>query len=513
MIILYKSIVPREILRLTLCILLFSVSLTSFNCEKPPEQFPEEKILAKIGDKVITVDDFKRRAEYTIRPPYCNGDNYIHRKIVLNSLIAEKLFAMETSENNELLKSEQFQDYLKGRQEQSLRQWLFYKDFYDKVELDTSEIKKMYKISAREYTVDYVSLKDSSIAREIGKHLQNGAEFDAVFAALDKIPQRKVTWESQENDVIHKALYSDLVEKGNVIGPLKIENDFYVVMRIAGYSDVRYLTDFDIRNRFRDFRERMTMDSAIAGYTQFVQKVMQGKRVDFNPDTFKKLVNIIGPLYMSGSKQKENAFNQKFWNKESDDVILDNVGSDIDDIADETLLKIDDEVWTVARFKKELNIHPLVFRKKRMKKSEFTEQFKYAIADMIRDKHIANEARKKGYDRSISVETNVNMWKDYLLGLYNRNEYLSAKGKLANFYENYLTIIEDDLNPHVREMQQKYSDNIQINTDLFEQIELSRIDMLAIQANVPFPIVVPNFPIVTTHDKLDYGSKIEIDTN
>ena len=45
---------------------------------------PEEVILARVGDKLITIQDFIRRSEYTIRPDYCRQDNYIHKKIILN---------------------------------------------------------------------------------------------------------------------------------------------------------------------------------------------------------------------------------------------------------------------------------------------------------------------------------------------------------------------------------------------------------------------------------------------
>ncbi|MEE3188564.1 MAG: hypothetical protein VX244_01470, partial [Candidatus Neomarinimicrobiota bacterium] len=47
---------------------------------------PEHVILAKVGPRIITIDDFIRRAEYSIRPDYCRQSNYIHKKIVLNSL-------------------------------------------------------------------------------------------------------------------------------------------------------------------------------------------------------------------------------------------------------------------------------------------------------------------------------------------------------------------------------------------------------------------------------------------
>jgi len=55
----------------------------------------ELNVLAKVGSRTITLQDFIRRAEYSIRPLYCRQANYIHKKIILNSLIAEKLFALE----------------------------------------------------------------------------------------------------------------------------------------------------------------------------------------------------------------------------------------------------------------------------------------------------------------------------------------------------------------------------------------------------------------------------------
>jgi len=488
--------------------LLLAMVLVFSNCGQKSDRIPDEKILARVGESIITVDEFRRRADYTIRPAYCNGDNYIHRKIILNSLIAEKLLALEAGESNELSGSEQFRDYLQGRQEQSLRQWLFFHDFYDCVTLDTADIRSMYKVAAREYIIEYVSLKDSAIAGEIGHQLQAGAPFETVFAALDSFPRRKVTWESPEHEKIHEALYSGLLPRGRIIGPLKIERDFYTVMRVAGYSDIHHLTDFDIRNRYRDIGERMTLDAAVETYAQFVQSVMKGKRIDFNRETFRKLVNLIGPLYLAASNQKKDALASQVWHKEAEEVSLDSVSNDIDTMAEETLLKIDDEVWTVARFKNELNVHPLVFRKKQMKKSEFSEQFKFAVADMIRDKYLANEARRRGYDRAFAVSSDVAMWRDHLLGLYRRNGFLAERGQLASFAKNYVTILEQDVNPYVRELFQKYANQIHINTALFERTQLSGVDMVALQANVPFPVVVPNFPIVTTHDKLDYGSQL-----
>jgi len=73
-------------------ILIFFISL---NCSDKNNIPLSADVLARVGDRVITTQDFIRRAEYTIRPVYCRQSNYVHKKIVLNSLIAEKLTAME----------------------------------------------------------------------------------------------------------------------------------------------------------------------------------------------------------------------------------------------------------------------------------------------------------------------------------------------------------------------------------------------------------------------------------
>ena len=43
-------------------------------------EFPN--LNAQVGEKIITKQDFIRRAEYTIRPDYCRQSNYIHKKII-----------------------------------------------------------------------------------------------------------------------------------------------------------------------------------------------------------------------------------------------------------------------------------------------------------------------------------------------------------------------------------------------------------------------------------------------
>ncbi|HMA62525.1 MAG TPA: hypothetical protein VKP78_07735, partial [bacterium] len=82
-----------------------SIALIIFlGCSQEEIEEPEFEVLAKVGDRFITVDEFIKRAEYTIRPPYCKNDYGMSKKIILNSLIAEKLLAKEVNPDSAIEK-------------------------------------------------------------------------------------------------------------------------------------------------------------------------------------------------------------------------------------------------------------------------------------------------------------------------------------------------------------------------------------------------------------------------
>ncbi|MBD3386023.1 hypothetical protein GF407_13995, partial [candidate division KSB1 bacterium] len=56
-----------ERVKMRLCFIIFALALCCF-CGKEKAVEPEEKILVKIDDKSISVNEFIRRAEYSIRP-------------------------------------------------------------------------------------------------------------------------------------------------------------------------------------------------------------------------------------------------------------------------------------------------------------------------------------------------------------------------------------------------------------------------------------------------------------
>ena len=106
----------------------------------------------------------------------------------------------------------------------------------------------------------------------------------------------------------------------------------------------------------------------------------------------------------------------------------------------------------------------------------------------------------EGYDDHWSVELNTAMWR----GSSNSKQYLSrlrSKNKQISNQEQWLAF----MNPKIDSLQEAYSNDIEINMDVFEKIKLTSTDMMVIQRGVPYPILVPSFPILTSDNKLDYG--------
>ena len=98
---------------------------------------------------------------------------------------------------------------------------------------------------------------------------------------------------------------------------------------------------------------------------------------------------------------------------------------------------------------------------------------------------------------------NEEKWQDYIKSL-TLNKSLGEKAFLNRSPGKRLIQLADSL-------QIKHSGSIKIDTDKFDQIELSNIDMSVMYTNQPYAKLEPNFPIITNDHLLDYGQKFNFD--
>jgi len=469
------------------------------------------RILARIGGKTILVDEFIRRAEYTVRPSYCKGDGGFEKKIILNSLLAEKMLAFEAGKDNELIKSESFQRMVQGLKEQLMRNVMYYAEGTSKAKLDTARIRREYEIAGRTYHIEYFTIPNDSAATAVKQILDTSAtSFADIYQVLtgrDTLPQRDVNWISKESQEVRKALFKNRPAVNQVVGPVQVNDESCLFMRVKGWTDNVAITEKQISERWNDVKEELTREQADEHYDQYIMSLMQGKTLQLKPHTFMKLVEIVAPYYLESKKEKEKTVLDEMYQRQPQEhPEFDDIERNLNPLQGAPLFTIDGKVWTVEDVAKEMERHPLVFRNKNLHKKNFAKQLKLALVDMVRDRYLAQEAYSRGFDRYPMVTHYTDMWQDATLSFWQKDVCLKSRCVNDN---GQIDIITKYLDPYVDSLRRKYSDCTEIDVNEFNNIQLTGIPMFVLEGNVPFPVFVPNFPQLTTHKWLDYGKKME----
>lgn len=472
---------------------------------------PDSLVLVRVGDRIITTQDFIRRAEYAPRPDYCMGNTYIDKKIILNSLIAEKLLALE-SDSGALDSNRYFQQYLRGRTEQAMRQWLSNVEGFAIATPDTATIKARYRLSGKTYDIAWFAIPNPEDVSKVRLLIENGISLDEIYAAFtpnDTLPKRQVRYQSSEDPTLLKALFTQPLRQGRIIGPITAQDGTVLVLQILGWKTRPAITERAAADRWRSVEADLKREQGLELYELFVAEVMREKSVHFDSQTFPIYANYMGERFVKSQAEKKQQLNLALW-----DVDSTLAGREVQPLQpafkDRPFFTLDGETWTVAQFQKLVLSHPLVFRNRHFPASQFPQEFKLAVVDLMRDHFLNQVAYNRGYDTIPAVRFNTQLWTDHYHFKIQRDYFLLQQpGAPVDLTASTKRLIQDYLNSYVDSLQYKYRDIIQINLPRFEQLQISSVAMFVTRQNIPYPIVVPGFPLITTDFKLDYGSVLQ----
>lgn len=352
----------------------------------------DSTILARIADKVLSVREFKLRTELTIRP-----DNFKDKNAALDNLISEKILSLEARQTSSLPNNPLFQAALKGIKEQSMRDKLQDEVGMQNVRLDTSEVKKAYTLSQREYEVEFYMLSDQDLARRITEIFENAPELsDEVFRELEtaagKKPIRKVRFKDPDDDAIHESLFSAPLDTGAVIGPLRLRTGGYIVMRVVNRVDYPIVSGDDQRMRWAEVRDFLRQSKARKLWASYQADLMKGKKIEFNKATFNALSDFAFTHYVRIKQSDSLHITMRELPIPAEEIDL---GA--------PFFTIDKKTWSVGDFRKEILSHPLVFRTTALDSMNFKREFKLAVVDMVRDHYLTLESYERSLDASDDV--------------------------------------------------------------------------------------------------------------
>lgn len=468
---------------------------------------PQETVLIRIGDRMITVQNFVNRMELTPRPFYCQGSSERDKAIALNSMIAEKMLAIEAGDECKPLKNELFFAYIKGRKEQLMRDKLYEIEAMNKVELDSISVNKGIKAAQMNYEVEFFMLPKETATKIQDVLAETLNTTSGIFEQLSEkhLPQsRRVKY--LDNDVmpIQEALFNKPIPENEVVGPINIDDENYLFMRVKDFKYSPALSVTEHAKRAELVIEKMTFEQARANWDDYIYRVMDGKNIKFDRYTFETLLKMFSAKTMSDDPNPK----------------LDDITEDMNDIIikqddmfekfiNESFFSIDGEVWTVGDFRRLVMSHPIVFRDDEINSPrEFVKAFRTAILDVIQDHTINQEGYKRNIDKLPGIQRKTLIWQDFFAAKYQQEKYLGQIRKRSNFDpENLKGNNNTYIDTYIDSLQQQYQSKIEFNFEEYNKIQLINSQLIGIRPKVPYPDLVPPFPANAIDEDVEYITK------
>ena len=447
------------------------------------------EVIAQIGDRVITVQDFIERAEYTPRPLYCKGNSTIDKRIILNTLIGEKLFSMEMKKDI----PNAIEKYLIGRKNQKMREVLF-NHVTSEVLIQKDKFSHWYNLASLEYDISYLSVLDIELVEEISNSMIAGESLNDIYFSytnsLDIPTREKINLFTIGNRALREELFSKAWSKGDVLGPIVTDDNIIMFVQVDKRKKVVNLKPNAIMQMNDEISTLISSHLREGKHEKFVSNLMSDMTFDLNPKVY---------LKFSESIRK--------WYNEMDDIASasGNKNSQLKiESTEDILLSLNGEKISVNQVISWLAIHPLVFRDGYYKDLNFSDQLRYALADLIRDRILNDKSREFNLDKHPKVIAEYDKWYDNYRAIAQRKEIIG---------EEFLnsTKVGSALNEYFTSLTQKYTEQIKINVELLDNISLSSIDMVTYNKIGPYKLTVPFFPVITDTYKFNYGQPISMD--
>lgn len=454
-----------------------------------------ESIIASVKDRKISVNDFKDRAEFTIRPAFLQGKNLNQKRIVLNSLIAEKILAHEAESDSQITENKKLQQYVGGIKEQKMRELHYRRFALDQVSINEELVQQILQTANRRYDLAYFDVSSSvnfdslaGILKPDDNMFQNTMQ---NFYPDQKLQRQIITWREVLNTELFEKLFMKQAEPGEIIGPVIRRDGRVFFFQVQDWQTTINPSETERKLISQKIEQHLRSKLAAEKYDEAISKLMSGKELVFNFDGLVELINLLGPIFLK-EEGSSNLLDDPS-NRIKREVILDTLWRSENIIEDKTVFSVDDNSWSIQDVLEAIGRHPLIFRKYHIAKKEFGDQLKLALVDLIRDHYITRESYNMGLDKAPEIRKAKALWTDHFYALLLREKYLSSKTDSLMHDLEYVS-------QKVEKLRVKYDADIIINEELLDETEIADVQLFAFQKNVPFPLVSPGFPLLTMDD-------------
>lgn len=394
-----------------------------------------QPFVARVGDKVISNNEFLERYEFT--PGFKRQIKQMEESNKLEflfTLIAEKLFALE-AKNLRLDTTEVIQFSKRAFEKMFVRDKLFQEEVRNKISISEQELLEATIKNNSKLYVKFLFSNDKQEIDEIYDYLVQGIPFDSILIESPEYEEQKEPIKvlfGQMEESIEDSLYK--MNVGDFTKPILTEDGWYI-FKLVNKSQNFFLTAEDKENAEKTIARIVQNRKLIKRQKEFYQKFFGNKKVDVDSKLFKIIAEEISALF--DFKKKNYIY------KENQPVHLD--ASDVlkieEKLKSENLekpfIKFDNHPITTKEFIRTLAFDGFSSTDCNLK--SILAKLDFQTKRIIEHELFYREGLKRGYNKLPEIQNEVERWTDNYLFQMLQNQIVDSiqvsDQELRDYYE------------------------------------------------------------------------------
>lgn len=420
----------------------------------------KDSILVDLGNKVITVDEFVTRFEFTPWPR--RNIRFIDDELkleFLKTLIAEKLLSIYGNEIKIDTSYDLNQAY-KNLEKMIVRDALYRKEVLGKVKIDQNELNNAIAKSQITIYAKFIFKPDSAEIFSIYNDLIKGIDFDSIYATLygDNLDENKmeITYGTLIED-FENILY--ITEPGEYTIPLKSSTGYYIFKVDSSKMNIA-MGPKELNDASRKAEKILKQRIEEKLYNEYFKKFFSKKKGEADGDAFWNLVEALTKRFKYKFEHQSPVRNNEYIIDPED---VREIESELGDKKNQVLVKMEKRNVPISEF-----LRAILFKGFSVTDSSqkyIAYKLNKSIKNFLEDEYLAEEGYRQGLHLKPEVKKDIEMWKDF---------YYSTWYSLT--LKNNIEITDDEIENYIKERGIKSQEVVMVNiqeilVDSLDQVE------------------------------------------
>jgi hypothetical protein len=460
------------------------------------------EVLAKIGDKNITVREFLSSYEFGPAFPKRIKNS---KKHFLDYMINEKLIALKGYSQN-IDDSTEVKDLLNAIKGDLSTEEMFKDDILKNIKVKKSELNKAAAEKQINCNVRWLYSPDNKIIWAFQSNLNKGVSFDSLFNLQinDSVfaDQRSMEMDKFKLKIRNPELSGiiDSMKIGGITKPVK-EGDGWYIFKLDDIWKDEVTTQSELGEEKADAEEAIKKEKMDGKSDIYVNNLLKSEMPVIKGEAFAILRSYLGRYELPKEKYNDWKLEERLYEQVNKLNIKNN------DYGKLTLITLKDTLLNIHDFINWYRTRSQFIKLDKETFNKFSASIESNIWQMVRDNLLMKRAYARGYQEKESVTQQLKWWKDKIVYAVTRDKIInsiklnsseSKTNSLPKPDEKKDAEITKKILHEVLALKQKYK--IEINEKLLEKIyvedsnEPKAIDIYIVKKGGIFPH--PAFPTI-----------------